>query len=476
MRSNPPPRRHNHEGYLAEDTILAVATALGGAVAIVRVSGPATRAAVAALVPSLREAPEPRKLVRARLSERSGAPIDDALVAFFAAPNSYTGEDCAEFQIHGGAFVAQRLIEALRAEGLRPALPGEFSFRAVRNGKMSITEAQAVADLIGATNDAAATLALEKMSGTQNRLIRDLAESLRTLAMLGEVGIDFSDQDVDEVSLPTLKRRAGSVLETLERLRASYQRGSRIQDGVGVAFVGLPNAGKSSLFNALLGEDRSIVSEIAGTTRDVVRERLTLTGTSGSVTLRLSDTAGLRDADDQVERMGVERTVQVASEADLILVVADASRIQESLEVLSVQWKRLGAPREKAIGILTKCDLASDAAQAFGEASLMALGLSQVHRTSAKDGAGVQEAAQGIADFCSSWVRRDRGEVVLTRYDHLAAVEGAIEQLTRALGAQEIDLFASDVRHALNALSPLIGETLPDDILGQIFSSFCIGK
>lgn len=341
---------------------------------------------------------------------------------------------------------------------------------------MAVSQAQAVADLIGASNDGAVALALEKMSGTQNRLLQEIAVQLRQLAMLGEIGIDFSDQDVDEVSLPNLRKKISGLTDRLQRLRGSYARGSRLQDGVSVAFIGLPNAGKSSFFNALLGEDRSIVSEIAGTTRDVVRERLTLRGREGSVSLRLEDTAGLRNAEDVIERMGIERSHKAARDADLLLLVVDAGSDEAALELLEQQWKQVGRPDAKSLGILTKCDLHAAPTIEALQTRLKVFGKIQWHETSAVTGEGISEAADRIIEFCSRWTRRDRGEVLLTHLDQVNAVSEAIDHLERALEAPEIDLFASDVKHALRALGPLIGETLPDDILGQIFSKFCIGK
>ena len=212
----------------------------------------------------------------------------------FVKPDSYTGEDLVEYHIHGSPFIAQQVIERLLELGARQALPGEFSFRSVRNGKMTLFQAQAVSDLIAASNQGAVSLALEKMSGAQNRFLDELASGLRKTAALGEVGIDFADQDIDEVSLPRLRANLTPYVELLEKLQSSFSRGIRLQEGLRVAFIGSPNAGKSSFFNALLGEDRSIVSEMAGTTRDVVSEKLTLRAKNKTITLRLEDTAGLR--------------------------------------------------------------------------------------------------------------------------------------------------------------------------------------
>jgi tRNA modification GTPase len=338
---------------------------------------------------------------------------------------------------------------------------------------MNLTQAEAVADLIAASNDGAVTLALEKMSGTQNKLVAALAEGLRGLAILGEAGIDFADQDLDEVSLTRLQGKLAPLALDLERLQSSYDRGIRVQDGVRAAFVGLPNAGKSSFFNALLGEERSIVSEIAGTTRDVVREVLTLRASGTTLTLRLEDTAGLRATSDRVEQLGIERTRKAAEHADLVLLIVDAS---SPLGAVQEQWAALGQPTAKTLGILTKCDLLSPAQLRTAEAEVRKLGVSHWVRTSAQTGDGLTPACDAIAAFCAKWLTRAKNEVLLTRLDHHKAVTATLEHLNRARSAPQLELFAADVRQALHSLGPLIGDTLPDDILGQIFSNFCIGK
>jgi tRNA modification GTPase len=465
----------DQSGYLSEQTIAALASAVGGAVAIIRISGPRALWALEqlAMMPVPAEKYEARRLFRITLKTSDLLLLDDALFVRFENPASFTGEDVVELHVHGGSFTATRLLERLAQIGIRQALPGEFSFRAVRNGKMSVSQAQAVADLIKSTNDDAATLALEKLSGSQNLLLSHFAEDLRKLAVLGEVGIDFSDQDVEELSLPNLKKKIVPLLETLERLHASFDRGVRLQDGVGVAFVGLPNAGKSSFFNALLGEDRSIVSHVAGTTRDVVRERISLRGKTSSITLKLEDTAGLRQTSDFVEKKGIERSQSAAKRADLILFIVDPT--SSDFESLHAQWRDISSP-VKTLGVLTKCDLLSSEQIDLFEKQLSDTGIETWLKTSAHTGAGILEAAEAIALFCESLVHRGKGEVLLTRVDQLRAVSAGIEHLKRAQNTPETDLFASDIRQALHSLGLLIGETLTDDILGSIFSEFCIGK
>lgn len=472
------PSRHERDnsGYLAEDTIAAIASGTGGGVLILRISGPGACGALSFLCPSFRdrapESIEARKLHMASVHV-DGEKVDNAMAVHFRAPRSFTGEDVVELHLHGSAFVARKILKTLSDQGVRQALPGEFSFRAVRNGKLSLNQAQAVADLIGSSNDSAVKLAIEKLEGSQNRLLSGLAEDLRKLAALGELGIDFSDQDVDEVSLPRLKERLSAVLGSLKKLAESFERGSRIQDGVKVAFAGLPNAGKSSFFNALLGEERSIVSDIAGTTRDVVGERLVLRSGARTVTLRLEDTAGLRDSVDAIERMGIERTARSVRDADLVLFLLDSS---DSPEKALEQWKKMGPPAGKALGILTKCDLPGQAGPGSETRNLSGFGLDCWIRTSVLRNEGIEAAASAIVDYCENLTHREKGEVLLTRVDQLDAVRLALGHLERASSAPELDLFASDIRQALNALASLIGETPADAILGQIFSEFCIGK
>ncbi len=471
------------ETYLSEDTIAALSTPTGGAVAIIRISGPESFRIHRKMIDLSGKEVSPyrpilRKLTLATLFSEDHEMLDQVLWAAFACPDSYTGEDLIEYHIHGNPWIAQRLLETLSTRGARQALPGEFSFRAVRNGKMSLFQAQAIADLIAATNDAAVSVALEKISGAQSQLISDLGQGLREIATLSEVGIDFADQDVEEVSLPRLKGRIQNTIQTLEELSKSYTRGIQLQDGIRVALVGLPNAGKSSFFNALLGEDRSIVSEVEGTTRDIIRERLTLRGTKTSLTLRLEDTAGLRATQDTVEKFGIERTLESAKNADLILWIIDpkstASILREQAESMQAIFAELG--EHKILGIITKCDTVHASDLKVAREMMDDLGISAIAEVSSVTGAGISAAAQKIAEFCEKSLKRIPGELILTRLEHSKATQESLDHLKRAAHAPEIDLFASDLRQALNSLSPLIGETLPDDILGKIFSNFCIGK
>jgi len=262
-------------------------------------------------------------------------------------------------------------------------------------------------------------------------------------------------------------------MRALEKLGESYSRGVRLQEGVPVAFVGLPNAGKSSFFNALLGEERAIVSEQPGTTRDVLREQITLRSGAASATFRLHDTAGLRSTDDAVEKLGIGRTGQASREADIVvLLVEPASDLASVLE----QWRTLAVSPEKTLGVLTKSDLLTPVLRDRLKAGLAPLGAMRWLETSSVLGTGITEAVAALVQEAARQTPREKGEVLLTRLDQVTAVKGALAHLARALETVHAELLAADLRQALFALVPLIGDTLPDDILGRIFSDFCIGK
>jgi tRNA modification GTPase len=463
-------------GYLSNRTIAALASGMGGAIALVRASGPDCREILQKLTG---RSFEPRKATLSPLFGEGGARLDEALVVSFKGPESFTGEDSFELSLHGGEIVVQKVLDRLKELGAGPALPGEFSFRAVRNGKMSVLQAQAVADLISAQSDRAHELALEKLSGGQKERVARLGEALRQLMALGELGIDFSDQEVDELALGKLKEGAREIHEELRRLLATFERGRRIQQGIPAAILGLPNAGKSSLFNALLGEERSIVSGIAGTTRDVVRETLSVRGKEGVVLLRLSDTAGLRDAKDEVEIEGIERSRNAARQSDVVVWVIEVLAGSRDLETLREWAKPLRQARAQAahVVVVTKCDLLDTkqiplAVEEFArEVHAMGTVLTSAHSLQ-----GIEEVSELLARAGSSWVSRQPGEWILTSEIQRQAVEESLGHLERALEAPEYEFFAADIRQVVQALSPLIGETPTDEILGRIFSQFCIGK
>ncbi len=463
--------------YFSNDTIFALTTPLGGAVAGVRLSGSKSREILAKISKNTTEIPE-RKAVRRDLFSSQGRKIDDALVVCFENPRSYTGEDVVELWLHGSPAIAESLAQEFLSLGLRQALPGEFSFRAVKNGKLSLSQAEAVQELVAATNSEAVDLALEKLDGSHRALILAFADEMRKLASLSELGIDFSDQDVDEVSLKNLKRECQVLIRKLEDLKSSFARGKRIQDGIGVCLFGRPNAGKSTLFNILVNEERSIVSSIAGTTRDVVRETMTLSDGSGrSLSFRFHDTAGVRETEDEIEKMGVERTLLGARDADLILVLVDPldpEGFPELMAAFSCLERKSGS---EVIFVLTKQDqISMDDQVNWVERVSGMVGIPSSVIFSGKTRYGLDELVRRLLDIGFLLTQRKSGEVLLTRWDHVRAVEQAITHLERSLTTVSEDLFAADIRQSLISLGPLIGETPTDDILGRIFSEFCIGK
>jgi tRNA modification GTPase len=470
-------------GYLSTKTIAALCSPTGGAICVLRISGEQAFSITQKLTdlevsPSLE-----KKAKRVWVRDESGKKIDDAVMVAFFGPRSFTGEDVVEFFLHGSPIIAQKVLDTIFSLGARLALPGEFSFRAVKNGKMMLSQAEAVKELIAAENDFALELAIEKLSGSQHALVDKIRTDLLQLVTLSEVGIDFSDQDIDEVSLPRLKIRIQQIAQMLQELRGSFDRGKRFLDGIPVSVFGLPNAGKSSFFNALLGEDRSIVSDIAGTTRDVIREKLNLRGKNGYVTFKLSDTAGLRKLapahQDQIEEIGMQRSIQAARDSDLVLVVIDG--VSPNLAEIWQFLKQIDFTKKAVLGIVTKKDLLGEAAAQSFLNELMN-GAEKIEAVSAwtfvssKTLDGIHQVAEHMADQADHFLSRKPGEVVLTQFEHVQAVGRSLECLDRALSSFDLVLFATDIRHAMNELGPLIGETIPDDVLGKIFSDFCIGK
>ncbi|MBU6155115.1 MAG: tRNA uridine-5-carboxymethylaminomethyl(34) synthesis GTPase MnmE [Bdellovibrionales bacterium] len=467
-------RHIDASGYFSNRTIVALTTPAGGALCGLRISG-ASAIAIGCSLSGLQLSHEDhRRAKRVWLHDEKGARLDECLMLAFFAPHSFTGEDAVEMFLHGSPMIAQRVLEECFKLGARLALPGEFSFRAVKNGKLQISQAEAIKEVIAASNDFSLDLALEKLAGSQHQLVGAVKNELMQVCSLSEAGIDFSDQDIEEVSLPRLKARLNKVREQLEALRGSFDRGKRFNEGVPVSIFGLPNAGKSSFFNALLGEDRSIVSDIAGTTRDVVREKINLRGKSGQVTLRLSDTAGLRESSDVIEGIGIERSLRAAEESDIVVVVIDGlephfERVKAYLDLVVLAGKAF-------VFVISKLDLLTNEARKELTDGVFHFFQQNAYFISSNSLEGVRDVADGLAACAGLQLIRKPGEVVLTQMEHVRAVESSLEILARAMVASDLVLFANDVRHAMNALGPLIGETLPDDVLGKIFSDFCIGK
>lgn len=424
---------------------------------MVRVSGPLAGAALDAVAGAPR--PAPRHAALRRFIARDGAEIDRGLALWFPAPASFTGEDCAEFQGHGGPAVIAALADTLTALGLRPAVAGEFTRRAFENGRMDLTEAEGLADLIDAETEGQREQALAQMTGALRQLYDEWREQLIMVLAALEGEIDFPDED----DVPDhLSQTAGEPLDTLIAALGEHlddnRRGERVRDGFVVALIGAPNAGKSSLLNALARRDAAIVTDIPGTTRDVLEVRLVL----GGFPVILADTAGLREAADTIEAEGIRRALARAEAADLRLGVVDVSR-ETSPPVIA----RL---RSGDALVLNKTDLAAGA-------GIMTADDIDRFEISAKTGAGISAVEAWLCDTATARLSR-REAPALSRARHRLAVSRALDHLTtarhRLLDAPE--LASAEVHQALRALETLTGRVDVEDVLDRVFSQFCIGK
>lgn len=448
----------------ANHTIAAIATGAGGSLAVIRVSGPAALA-VAGRVWQARlplPAAAPRTLHRGRLVDATGSAIDDGLAVVMPGPHSYTGEDIVEFHLHGGGAVARAALAVILAAGARAAAPGEFTKRAFLNGKLDLTQAEAVADLIAAQSEAALRLANRQLDGRLGRQIDQLHAELAGVLAEVEARLDFPDEHLDFQPAARLQEAIGRVRAAVGELRRSGRDGHVLRDGLRVAIVGAPNAGKSSLLNLLLGQARAIVTAIPGTTRDTVEETLVHRG----VPLRLVDTAGLRPATDAIEQHGVDRALAALRDADLVLWVLDSTRplAEQPLDPALLAGKPV-------IALANKHDLQAqpDFACELGRpvlpfCALTGAGLPALHDE-------LERAVWGAAGHAEP--------DVAVNARHAALLNEAAAQLDPArdrLGEAAWELAAVNLRVALNALGRITGRTVTPDLLDDIFSHFCIGK
>ena len=445
----------------SRDTIAAVATPRGeGGVGVIRVSG-AKSATIAKTL--LRRVPEPRHAYYCAFADGNGAPIDRGLLLLFTAPHSYTGEDVLELQTHGSPIVLKLLLARLVELGARHARPGEFSERAFLNGKLDLAQAEAVADLIASGSETAARAALRSLDGEFSKRVRALTASVVRLRVWIEAAIDFPEEEIDFLSAPELRTDLASVRTDLAKLEDGARRGVRLADGLHVVIVGRPNAGKSSLLNALAASERAIVTEIPGTTRDLVRETVDLDG----IALTLVDTAGLRDAADVVELEGIRRARAELARADVVLLVGDTDDARADLALL-------GDVPANAVRIIVRNKIDLDATPARRERRGEDIHL----RLSAKTGAGLDLLQSELKNLAGG---ADSAQGACTaRARHVAALEEARTHLAAAESAlverNAGELAAEELREVQRQLGEITGEFTSEDLLGAIFSSFCIGK
>lgn len=441
------------------DTIAAVATPPGrGGVGIIRLSGKLVPELALGILGSL---PSPRKAVHRLFKATDGTALDDGIALYFPAPHSFTGEDVLELQGHGGTVVLDMLLKRCVELGARLARPGEFSERAFLNDKLDLAQAEAIADLIDSGSEQAARSALRSLQGEFSTAVNVLLTGLIELRVYVEAALDFPDEEIDFLADVAVTNRLESIKQQLHTIFLKARQGSLLRDGMHLVIVGRPNAGKSSLLNALAGQETAIVTEIAGTTRDVLRERINLEG----MPLHIVDTAGLRESDDPVEKIGIERAWAEIAKADLILLLVDDTRHDEpeNADILA----RL-PPHLPRITVHNKVDLSGKLPGKQGEhlyiSAKQSLGIDAL-RAELKTRMGYQGEAE------DTFIARRRHLQALAETQ--AAVERAEYQL-REFNAGE--LMAEELRTAQDALGQITGRFTPDDLLGEIFSSFCIGK
>ena len=459
------------------DTIAAIATPAGpGAIGILRLSGPrAAEIAAACFCPlgekGLLDHPV-RTLVYGDLLDREGQPIDRVLCTYSRGPSSYTGEDTAEIHCHGSPMVLTLGLEALFAQGARQAGPGEFTQRAFLNGRLDLAQAEAVADLLDAQSREGARHAAGQLSGALSRRVGEIYSALVDLMAHFHAVLDYPDEDIDPFTQEQLSQDLTQQETALERLLATYRRGRQLSRGVRCAIVGRPNAGKSSLLNALVGYERAIVTDIPGTTRDTVEENVEL----GGVPLRLIDTAGLRDSADPIEQLGVERSRAAMEEAELILLVVDAAA-----EVTAEDADLARAVAESGkpwIFVAAKQDLVEQSTS-VGLIGTEGRAAARTVELSSKTGEGLDSLAQAVAELFPRDAGSGYGEL-LTNARQAQAAQRALEGVRRAREALELgitpDALLTDVEEALSALGELTGQSVREDVTARIFQRFCVGK
>lgn len=457
-----------------QDTIAAIATPPGrGGVGIVRVSGKKARALAAELCGISADAMQPRLARFARFKAEDAAVIDEGLLLFFPGPNSFTGEDVVELQGHGGPVVMDMLLQRVLGLGARMARPGEFSERAFLNDKLDLAQAEAIADLIDAASTQAARSAVRSLQGAFSAKIHELVEALIQLRIYVEAAIDFPEEEIDFLSDGHVATQLGGILGKLVDVEKQAQTGTLLKEGMRVVIAGRPNAGKSSLLNALAGREAAIVTDIAGTTRDVLREHIHIDG----MPLHIIDTAGLRESPDVVEQEGIRRALSEIEQADCILFLYDGARESEHPGEIAEKFFRPLPGPERVVFIRNKTDLLEGVQAGLATQEFAGRDYPQIN-LSARTESGVQELREHLKQRMG-FQAGDSGTFIARRR-HLDAVRRArdfLEQGQEQLHLHQAgELLAEDLRMAQQALSEITGEFSSDDLLGRIFSSFCIGK
>lgn len=460
-----------------DDTICAIATAQGGAIGTIRVSGKEAIGITDRIFRPVNGAPlserKPYTLAFGHIISEGGEIVDEVLVSLFRGPHSYTGEDSTEISCHGSAYILQQVMQLLIKNGCRAAGPGEFTQRAFLNGKMDLSQAEAVADLIASTSAATHRMAMSQMRGGFSRELSVLREKLLHLTSLMELELDFSDhEELEFADRSELSEIASQVEEVINGLVQSFNVGNAIKNGIPVAIIGETNAGKSTLLNALLNEERAIVSDIHGTTRDVIEDTINIDG----VLFRFIDTAGIRETSDAIESIGIERSFLKLDQASIVLWVIDSMEAKEQIEAL----KDKVIPRcegKRLILVMNKCDVAPNKDMSVNGISLNDLTTIFI---SAKDRKGIVELQKLLVNT-AALPEVTQNDVVVSNVRHYEALSHALEAIHRVQDGMSIglsgDLVSQDLRECLFHLAEIVGgEITNDEVLGNIFRNFCIGK
>ena len=467
--------------FLNTDTICAIATPHGmGAIAVVRISGSNALPIVGSLFQQNGQPFDLAKLVSHKAYHGhivdNSAMLDEVLVTFFKAPSSFTGEDSAEISVHGSVYVQQKLLQILIAHGCRMAEAGEFTRRAFVNRKFDLAQAEAIADLISSESEAAHRVAINQLKGGFSKELQVMRSKLLEMTSLMELELDFSEEDVEFADRSQLKALLAETLSHVNRLKDSFRLGNAIKNGVPVAIVGQTNTGKSTLLNALLGEDRAIVSDIAGTTRDTIEETLNING----ILFRFIDTAGLRETEETIEKIGIERSYRKIVEATMVIGMLDATKDAENLLLAAHEiLDRIDLEHQQLILCINKVDTLGDQGEAMlgqlradlDNDEIMVICLSAKHKFGLNDLYNTLKHSQPLSYPDATLVTNVR------HFEALTHASKALLQVKQGLEMNiPTDLVSQDLREALHHLGTITGEITTDEVLGSIFSRFCIGK